>query len=55
MLRRVNHFFRLCRELYLYASFNRAWWFFAMMLLLFAITAFVIVGQTLAPFVYTMF
>jgi hypothetical protein len=52
---RLKYFFRLWWELYQYARLESAWWLFALVALLFAISAFVVVGQTIAPFVYTIF
>ena len=52
---RARHLAQLLWDLYLNAQLNRSWWLFGLMALLFAIAAFVVMGQTAAPFIYTIF
>jgi hypothetical protein len=52
---RVRHFGRLLLELVAYSVMNRVWWPVPLVLFLLAIGVVVIVGQTAAPFIYTLF
>ena len=51
----LKHLARLSTELYLNARTNRSWGLFVLMVLLLAMTAFIVMGQTAAPFIYTIF
>jgi len=52
---RVRHFGRLLLELVAYSVMNRVWWPVPLVLFLLTIGVVVIVGQTAAPFIYTLF
>ncbi len=52
---RLRHFGRLFVELVAYSLVNRVWWPVPLVLFLLALGAFIVIGQTAAPFIYTLF
>jgi len=54
-MRRVRHALRLLSDLLLFAVVNRALWPLLLVTLLLVIAVVVVVGQTAAPLVYTLF
>jgi hypothetical protein len=52
---RIRHLGRLFLELCAYSVMNRVWWPVPLVLVLLVLGAVVIVGQTAAPFIYTLF
>jgi hypothetical protein len=55
MLMRVRHLALLLFELLALARFNRLYWPLILVLLFCAIGATIVLGQTAAPFIYTLF
>ncbi len=55
-MRRAIHTWRLLREFGSYSVVNRAYWVLPFVLLLLAITVFIVVVETVAPFtLYSLF
>ena len=54
-MRRVRHLGGLLGELASYSLVNRVWWPLPFVSLLLALGAVVVVGQSAAPFIYTLF
>jgi hypothetical protein len=52
---RLRHLGRLFLELTAYSVVNRVWWPVPLVLLLLALGLVVFIGQTAAPFIYTLF
>jgi hypothetical protein len=52
---RLRHLGRLFLELCAYSVMNRVWWPVPLVLVLLGLGAVVIVGQSAAPFIYTLF
>ena len=55
MGRFFKHLGRLLGALFAFAWQNKAWWIVPIVLVLLLLTLLVIVGQTSAPFIYTLF
>ncbi len=56
MLLRSRHLLRLVRDMTGFAIVNRVWWLLPLMLILAAVTVFIVVGQAAAPYtLYTVF
>ena len=54
-MRFLRHLFRLLREVGEFAWQNKVWWIVPMVIVLLAMALLVFVGQSSAPFVYTLF
>ncbi len=54
-MRFLRHLGRLLREFLGFAWQNKAWWIIPVILVLLLLALVVVSGQTLAPFVYTLF
>ena len=54
-MRFIRHLFLLLREFVQFAWHNKAWWIVPIVLLFLLLGALVFVGQTAAPFIYTLF
>jgi len=52
---RLRHLGRLFLELTAYSVINRVWWPVPLVLLLLVVGVVVVIGQTAAPFIYTLF
>ncbi len=52
---RVRHLGRLFLELCAYSVVNRVWWPVPLVLLLLTLGLVVVIGQSAAPFIYTLF
>lgn len=52
---RLRHLGRLFKELTVFSVVNRVWWPLPLVLLLMALGLVVAIGQTAAPFIYTLF
>lgn len=54
-MRFFRHLFRLLREFGLFAWHNKAWWIIPIVLMLLLLSGLIFVGQSAAPFIYTLF
>ena len=54
-MRFIRHLVLLLKEFGLFAWHNKAWWIVPIVLLFLLLGALVFVGQSAAPFIYTMF
>ena len=54
-MRFLRHLGRLLGELGTFAWQNKAWWMIPIALVLLLLAALIFVGQTTAPFIYTLF
>ena len=54
-MRFVRHLLLLFKEFGAFAWHNKAWWIIPVVLVLLLLALFVITGQTVAPFIYTLF
>lgn len=54
-MRFFKHLLRLLKEFGLFAWHNKAWWIIPIVLMLLLMGALVFVGQSTAPFIYTLF
>jgi len=54
-MRFLVHLGRLLKDFFGFAWKNKAWWIIPVILVLLLLAAFVFVGQTVAPFIYTLF
>lgn len=54
-MRFVRHLGRLLVEFFLFAWHHKAWWIVPIAIVLLLLAAVVLVGQTAAPFIYTLF
>lgn len=54
-MRFVRHLGRLLTEFCGFAAANKAWWIIPIIVLLLLMTLLIVVGQTTAPFIYTLF
>lgn len=52
---RLRHIGRLFLELFAYSLINRVWWPIPLVLLLLSVGLIAVIGQTAAPFIYTLF
>jgi hypothetical protein len=50
-----KHLFSLLRELFHFAWKNKVWWIVPMTLVFLVIGLLIVVGETAAPFIYTLF
>ena len=51
----LKHIGRLLREFGEFAWHNKAWWIIPIVLVLLLLAALLVVGQSAAPFIYTLF
>ena len=54
-MRFLKHLGRLLMDFLGFAWHHKAWWIVPIILVLLLLAAFVFVGQTVAPFIYTLF
>ena len=54
-MRFLAHLGRLLGEFGAFAWHNKAWWIIPVVLVLLVLTALIISGQVVAPFIYTIF
>ncbi len=54
-MNRLRHAGSLMREIWRFARQNKAWWIVPTILILMILTLLVFSGQTVAPFIYTLF
>jgi hypothetical protein len=54
-MRFLRHLGQLLKEFGTFAVERKAWWLIPMVLALLILAALIIVGQTAAPFIYTLF
>ncbi|MFQ5486726.1 MAG: DUF5989 family protein [Desulfobacterales bacterium] len=51
----LRHFILLLKEFFQFAWRKKAWWIIPIVLVLFFLALLIIVGQSSAPFIYTLF
>jgi len=54
-MRFLKHLLRLLKEFGLFAWHNKAWWIVPVVLVLLLLGLLIVSGQTVAPFIYTLF
>lgn len=54
-MRFLRHLGRLLKEFGMFAWHNKAWWIIPIVLVLLLLAAMIVVGQSAAPFIYTLF
>jgi hypothetical protein len=54
-MRFFRHLGQLLKEFGVFAWENKAWWIVPIVLVLLLLAALIVVGQTAAPFIYTLF
>ncbi len=54
-MRFLRHLGRLLKEFGLFAWHNKAWWIIPIILMVLLLSALIVVGQSAAPFIYTLF
>ena len=54
-MRFLKHLVRLLNEFIGFAWHNKAWWIVPVVLVLLMMALLVVLGQTTAPFIYTLF
>lgn len=54
-MRFLKHLFRLFADLAVFAWQNKIWWLVPMVLVLLLLGVLIFAGQTVAPFIYTLF
>ncbi len=54
-MRMLKHLGRLLGEFFEFAWHNKAWWIIPIVLVLILLGGFIVVGQSAAPFIYTLF
>ncbi|NLB59533.1 MAG: hypothetical protein GX806_00390 [Lentisphaerae bacterium] len=54
-MRFVKYLLRLLQEFLGFAWHNKAWWIVPMILILLLMALLIVLGQTTAPFIYTLF
>ena len=54
-MRFLRHLGLLLREIGAFARRNKAWWIIPVALVLLLLGAFMVTGQAVAPFIYTLF
>jgi hypothetical protein len=50
-----KHFVSFIKDIFYFAWQNKAWWIIPVVLVFIAIATLIFVGQTSAPFIYTLF
>ncbi len=51
----LRHLGRLLSELGSFAKHNKAWWLVPLVVVLLLLGVLIVAGQTVAPFIYTLF
>jgi len=54
-VRLLKHLVRLLADLFGFAWHNKAWWIVPIVLVLLLMALVIVLGQTTAPFIYTLF
>ena len=54
-MRFLKHLGRLLRDFLGFAWHNKAWWIVPIIVLLLLLVLLIVMGQTTAPFIYTLF
>jgi uncharacterized integral membrane protein len=54
-MRFLQHLGKLLREFFSFAMHNKAWWIIPIILMLLLMALLIVVGQSTAPFIYTLF
>ena len=54
-MRFLRHLLLLLKEFGLFAWHNKAWWIIPIVLILLLLSILVFIGQSTAPFIYTLF
>ncbi len=54
-MRFLKHLGRLLKEFGAFAWHNKAWWILPVVLVFLLLGLFIVTGQTVAPFIYTLF
>ena len=54
-MRFLRHFGGLLVEFFVFAWHNKAWWIIPIILVLLLLAALLFMGQSAAPFIYTLF
>ena len=54
-MRFLKHLLRLLKEFGQFAWHNKAWWIIPVALVLLLLALLIVSGQTVAPFIYTLF
>lgn len=54
-MRFLKHLLRLLKEVGQFAWHNKAWWMAPVVLVLLLLALLIVSGQTVAPFIYTLF
>ena len=55
IMRFLKHLLRLLKEFGQFAWHNKAWWIIPVVLVLLLLALLIVSGQTVAPFIYTLF
>lgn len=55
LMRFFRHLFRLLKDFGLFAWHHKAWWILPLVVMLLLLSALIFVGQSAAPFIYTLF
>ncbi|MBN1412188.1 MAG: hypothetical protein JW969_15190 [Spirochaetales bacterium] len=50
-----KHIGKLLRDFWGFAWQNKAWWMIPIAIMLLLLTLFIVVGSTIAPYIYTLF
>ena len=51
----LKYLLRLLKEIFSFASENKAWWIIPITIMLLLFAALIVVSQASAPFIYTLF
>lgn len=51
----IRYLLRLCKEFVGFAWHNKAWWIIPIFVILLLMAMLIVLGQTTAPFIYTLF
>jgi hypothetical protein len=54
-MRFLKHLGRLLREFFLFAVHHKAWWIIPIVIILLLMALVIVIGQSTAPFIYTLF
>ena len=54
-MRFLKHLGRLLKEFGSFAWHNKAWWIIPVVVVLLLLAVFIVAGQAVAPFIYTLF
>ena len=55
LLNRLRYLGRFFAELWLFAKQNRVWWIVPTVIVLLILGVLIVAGQSVAPFIYTLF